>query len=402
MTVKIFAQTIDDATKAQIDIISKHPCYLDSNIRIMPDCHAGKGCVVGFTSTFDDAIIPNIVGVDLNCGVAAVKIKLRENQCFEMSDLDSAIRKCVPSGRNVRNDEQMKMCNEYLLATAQSCTDRLRCIDDLRNHDRIARSIGTLGGGNHFISLDADSHGDKWLIVHSGSRNLGLQVAEHYQQMAIDYCKSMSHVMKEQVICNMKEEGKEKDIGDALNGLKSRYLVSDQLAYLEGNDLKDYLHDVDICHIFAHCNRVQILDSIMKEMKWEPETALESVHNYIDTQKRIIRKGAVSAKKDEELIIPLNMRDGCIIGRGKGNADWNYSAPHGAGRIMSRTQALNSIDMKDYTASMQGIYTTTAVSSTRDEAPMVYKPMDEIIRMVEPTVTVDDITKPLYNFKASE
>lgn len=403
MDCKIFAKTIEDEAIDQLRTIIRHPAFIDSKIRIMPDVHAGKGCVIGFTATIGDRIVPNIVGVDIGCGMLTVELG---NVDIDYAKLDRFIMENIPSGREVSKTHTYTF--SYL--------DELYCYESLKDVDRIAHSIGTLGGGNHFIEVDVDDNGCKYLIIHTGSRNLGKQVAEYYQKVAVVIQKKMKNSRfceeRKALIEWYKKYERNKEIADALSILKKeydadRFDLPDELCYLSGNDALSYLHDMTICQTFASVNRRIIADDIVKHLfgKIISEAGLssfETVHNYIENYENIVRKGAISARKGEKVLIPMNMRDGCIIGIGKGNPDWNYSAPHGAGRIMSRSKARKDISLKEYEDSMNGIYTTSVCQSTIDESPMAYKPMDEIVKSIDDTVLIDKIIKPVYNFKASE
>lgn len=394
--MKIFANTMDDKTKEQLRLIETQDAFKDEKIRIMPDCHSGKGCVIGFTSTYGNKIIPNIIGVDIGCGVMWSNIPLRD---FDLSELDVFIKKNIPAGMNVREQDK-RIYDVYI--------NQLRCKDKIKNIDRICGSMATLGGGNHFIEVDVDEDGCKYLVVHTGSRNLGKQVAEIYQTKAIENLKVKPHKdFIKNGIEMLKAQGKQKEIESFLLYCKELEFNKDilnELCYLEGQDMEDYLNDMFVCETFAHTNRTYIMDKIFGGFFNEPDWDYynESIHNYIDFDDYIIRKGAIRAYKGKKVIIPLNMRDGCILGTGKGNADWNCSAPHGAGRIMSRGEARRELKLSDFQDAMKGIYTTTATQGTIDESPMAYKNAKEIIDIVKDTVSIDNIIKPIYNFKAEE
>lgn len=391
--LKIFTNNIEEKAMEQINTLIALPVFSQCKVRIMPDVHAGSGCVIGFTADLGDKVIPNVVGVDIGCGLLAMEIDTND---IDFGRLDSVIRENIPSGFNVNNKPS---------ETAIGLIEQLRCKSSLRNMDRLIRSVGTLGGGNHFIEIDRDEDGVAYLVIHTGSRNVGLQVANHYQGIAIDmrYGKSARKESNEEIISRLKAEGREAEISAALKKRKSQFSgIPKPLCFLEGEDRENYLHDMDICQKFARLNRFRIASRIAEHMKWGYRSIIHSTHNYIDFDDNIVRKGAISARKGEELIIPMNMRDGCIIGTGKGNDDWNQSAPHGAGRIMSRTEAKKQVSMQEYQESMQGIYTTSVDESTLDECPMAYKPMKEIIDLIDPTVEIKKIIKPVYNFKAAE
>ena len=388
--LKIFAYPIDPKARAQIDLLLAQEPFKDCKVRIMPDVHAGVGCVIGFTANLGDKVIPNIVGVDIGCGMLTVNLG---KQDVDLSALDRYIRENIPSGRSVR-------ATEY--EAAQAMIDQLYCCDDLRDIPRLRASLGTLGGGNHFIEIDVDDEGNKYLIIHTGSRNLGKQVAEIYQDLAVKTLHSQADTRKA-LIDRLKAEGRESEIEEALRTLKAPKIPRD-LCWLEGQNREYYLHDMRICQDFALVNRHWIADSILAFLGL-PISGLmahfHTIHNYIDSG-GMVRKGAISAKLGEPVLIPINMRDGCILGHGLGNPDWNESAPHGAGRIMSRSQAKESIPIEDYRAAMDGIYTTSVSRATLDEAPQAYKPLDNILGWISPTVEVEKILKPVYSFKAAD
>ena len=398
--LKIFTNNIEDKAREQIDLLLEQEVFKNCKVRIMPDVHAGAGCVIGFTGNLGDKVIPNIVGVDIGCGMLCVKLGDID---LNLEKLDNIIRQYVPSGFEVHNERKEKFDK----------LQELKCYRELKDTKRLERSIGTLGGGNHFIEIDVDEDNNKYLVIHTGSRNLGKQVAEYYQELAnqiLNYGKQEYLEKKDKLIQEYKEQGRKQEIQAALEELKKEYLVNKNkipkdLAYLEEQHREDYLHDMKICQEFASLNRKTIALEIMKELRCAlsfPGNNFETIHNYISFEDNIVRKGAISAKEGEVLLIPMNMRDGCIIGIGKGNDDWNCSAPHGAGRIMSRIQAKETLNIDDYKESMKDIYTTSVNEETIDEAPMVYKPMQEIINCIGDTVEIVKIIKPIYNFKASE
>lgn len=392
MNLKIFTDNIDGKALDQIYTLCKHPAFADSKVRIMPDVHAGAGCVIGFTADLGERVVPNLVGVDIGCGMLTVCLGKVD---IDFEKLDRIIREFIPSGRNVQDRPFIKL-------------DRnIRCYDALQNKSWLECSIGTLGGGNHFIEVDADEEDNKYLVIHTGSRNLGKQVCEYYQNLAVSNLIGHNRLEKAiaDLIAEYKTAGRQTEIATAIDRLKkSEYAakIPKELCYLQGEDRADYLHDMDICQAFAHVNRMTIAAIIETQAGLKPLDAFETVHNYIDYVGNIVRKGAISAQKGERVLIPMNMRDGCIIGIGKGNEDWNCSAPHGAGRIMSRSEAKEKLTLDDFVSSMEGIYTTSVGASTIDESPMAYKPMDEIVRCIEPTVQIERIITPLYNFKAAE
>lgn len=401
--LKIFTNNIEDKAKEQIDLLLEQETFKDCKIRIMPDVHAGAGCVIGFTGNLGDKVIPNIVGVDIGCGMLCVELGDID---LDLEKLDKIIREYVPSGFEVHEERKIKFDK----------LQELKCYRELRDTKRLERSIGTLGGGNHFIEIDVDENNNKYLIIHTGSRNLGKQVADYYQELANQLCNYNIGEFKEkqeELIATYKEQGRKQEIQAALNELRKDYQVNKNkipkdLAYLEGKYRENYLHDMKICQEFAVLNRMAIAKTILcylwgyMEVDSREWDSFETIHNYISFEDNIVRKGAISARKGERVLIPMNMRDGCIIGIGKGNNDWNQSAPHGAGRIMSRAKAKETLNIDEYKESMKDIYTTSVNEETIDEAPMVYKPMQEIIDCISDTVEIERIIKPIYNFKASE
>ena len=394
--LKIFTENIDDKAVEQIDLLLEQEAFKNSKIRIMPDVHAGKGCVIGFTGDLGDKVIPNIVGVDIGCGMFCTNLGKID---IDFKKLDDFINNNIPSGMNV---------NDNIVALFD--IKRLYCYDKLKNYQWIENSVGSLGGGNHFIEIDIADDGEKYLVIHTGSRNLGSQVANYYQGLADKICNYslLEYERKrKEILSTYKELGKEKEIQSDLISLKKELEVNKNnipydLAYLEGEQRDAYLHDMRICQEFAVLNRYTIARRIADYMGWNIDNYFESVHNYISFEDNIVRKGAISAKKGEKVIIPINMRDGCIIGIGKGNDDWNNSAPHGAGRVMSRSEAMKMINLDDYKKSMENIYTTSVTENTKDEAPFAYKSIKEILEHIIPTVEVVTVIKPVYNFKASE
>lgn len=407
--LKIFTDDVEQEAINQINELLDQEAFKDSKIRIMPDVHAGKGCVIGFTGNLGDKVIPNIVGVDIGCGMLCVELG---NIDLDLERLDKIIREYVPSGFEVHDERKYKFLE----------LQDLKCYRELKDTKRLERSIGTLGGGNHFIEIDIDEDNNKYLVIHTGSRNLGKQVAEYYQELANQLCNYNIGEYKEkqqELIKTYKEQGRKQEIQSALIKLREEYKIDHKkipkdLAYLEGQYREDYLHDMKICQEFAILNRKTIANIILKNIMYyqdgeEPlncwdlkDDYFETIHNYISFEDNIVRKGAISAKKDEMVLIPMNMRDGCIIGVGKGNDDWNQSAPHGAGRIMSRMKAKETFNLDEYKESMKDIYTTSVNENTIDEAPFVYKPMQEIIDNISDTVDIIKIIKPIYNFKASD
>jgi len=360
-TAKVFTENIDSGAIEQIMELCDQEFVKDSIIRIMPDAHAGIGCTIGTTMTISDKVVPNLVGVDIGCGMETIKLKQKQ---VDFEKLDRIIHKYIPSGFDIREKQ-----HKYVEYTA---LDNLACKKHV-NLERARLSIGTLGGGNHFIEVNKDKNQTLYLVVHSGSRHLGKQVAEYYQKLAY------------------KELANSKAVK-----------ISKHLAYVQGESYSNYLNDMKIVQQYAVYNRKAIVDEIINRMGLEIEEQFTTIHNYIDLDSMILRKGAISAKKGERVLIPINMRDGSLICIGKGNKDWNFSAPHGAGRLMSRRKAKETISLEEFKRTMEGIYTTTVNRATLDECALAYKPMDEIINNIQDTVEIVDIIKPVYNFKAAE
>lgn len=413
MNMKIFTDNIDANCKAQLDQLTKLPIFSESKIRIMPDCHAGKGAVIGFTSTYDDKVIPNIVGVDIGCSISAYKYKKYKE--LNLPEFDSYVKTHIPAGMKVHDHKTYNGKLEFLT-----------CFNKLKNIDRIYDGVGTLGGGNHFIELDVGDDPDYfYVVVHTGSRNLGKQVADYHQHIAwllfhnsrnepddlklllepiLNEYKSRPDWSRENI--KLREE-----LGAKLDAIRAEYrsrpgFPPDGMEWLEGIYCQNYLNDMDVCIDYSKSNHLNIqfelMDYICDNGYGKCVESYTSMHNYIDTDTRIIRKGATDASGGKPCIIPMNMRDGTLICRGKGNPDWNFSAPHGAGRIMSRSQAFKELSLDDFKSSMQGIYSSTVVQDTIDEAPMVYKPAEEIKALIKDTVEIEDVIKPIYNFKAAE
>ena len=396
-TAKVFTKELEKGAEDQIVTLLNQDFLEGSEVRIMPDVHQGMGCVIGFTADMGDKVIPNIVGVDLGCGMITVELGHVD---IDLPQLDQVIKQKIPSGRNVHGGRKVEFDR----------LEELHVFRELKNTRRIERSIGTLGGGNHFIEVGQDSKGYKYMVIHSGSRNLGTQVARLYQDLAVDLCsgKEEYYVRKEEIIKEFREKGKKKQINKVLKDLKKEYSglkpsYHKDLCYLTGDFRDKYLHDMKICQEYASLNRQTMADSILKglldknleEFEW-----VETVHNYINFKDNIIRKGAIAAYEGEKVLIPINMRDGSILGVGKGNPDWNYSAPHGAGRLLSRTDAKEKLNLEEFKETMKGIYSTSVNKSTLDESPDAYKDIEYILESMDETVDVIDIIKPIYNFKS--
>lgn len=392
-TAVCYGKTVEDEAIGQIRRMCDYALTEGSRIRIMPDVHAGKGCTIGTTMTVKDKVCPNIVGVDIGCGMYTVRLA---DQTLDYEKIDEACH-FVPSGMSVWEGRQERFD-----------LTKLKCYRSLKDTRRLERSLGTLGGGNHFIEIDRTSDGTYYLVIHSGSRNLGKQTAEIYQQLAIDLHTGKEDFFRQrdEIIRTYKEAGRRAEIQKALKELKKNYeihalFVPEDLCWLYGSFLDDYLHDVEICQNFARRNREKMAEVILERTGMTGLEGFHTIHNYIDTDEMILRKGAIAAHAGEKVLIPINMRDGSVLAKGKGIAEWNYSAPHGAGRLMSRTKAKSSLDMDAYKAAMEGIYTTSVNEDTLDEAPMAYKPMEEIIDVIRDSVDIIEIMKPVYNFKAS-
>lgn len=391
-TAICYATVVEETAIEQIRRMCDYALTENSKIRIMPDVHAGKGCTIGTTMTVKDKVCPNVVGVDIGCGMYTVKLA-ETDMNFER--IDEACH-FIPSGMNVWEGRI-----ERFDLTA------LRCFRSLHDSRRLERSLGTLGGGNHFIEIDKASNGTYYLIIHSGSRNLGKQVAEIYQQLAIDLHMGKEEYFKKKddIIRTYKAEGRRTEIQSALAELKYNFETQvldtpEDICWLYGTYLDDYLHDVEICQQFARQSREKMAEIILNRTGMSATDAFHTVHNYIDTKEMILRKGAIAAHEGERVLIPINMRDGSVIAIGRGNPEWNFSAPHGAGRLMSRAEAKETLDLDAYKAAMQGIYTTSVNEATLDEAPMAYKSLDSIVDVVGDSVDILDVMKPVYNFKA--
>lgn len=396
--LKIFTDNIENEALNQIYTLIKQPVFKDCKVRIMPDVHAGKGSVIGFTANLGDKVIPNVVGVDIGCGMSTFELGKVE---IDFMKLDSVIREHVPYGKFIHHESLMDV--EY------AALHDLHCYPYLRDVDRINRSIGSIGGGNHFCEIDVDKNGNKYLIIHTGSRNLGKQVAEHYQNLAIEIMQGKDKLIEQQneLINELKSQGRKNEIEKAIKELQRKFKpdklnIPKELCYLEGKYRDMYLHDMKICQEYAEVNRQMIAKLIMQNYGFSCYGNFSTIHNYIDLESNIVRKGAISAKMGEKVLIPINMKDGCIIGIGKGNEDWNQSAPHGAGRIYSRSKCKTELDVETYLKAMEGIYSTCVNQSTLDESPMAYKSIEDIISNIGDTIDIIEVIKPIYNFKASE
>lgn len=394
--IRIYADVVDALAQKQLATLMAQSAFAEAKVRIMPDVHAGKGCVIGFTADLGNKVIPNIVGVDIGCGMLTVHLG---RQKPDFAALDKLMRSTVPSGMAVHPGPIEDFPQ----------LEQLHCFADLKQVPRLRCSLGSLGGGNHFVEVDVDSRGEYHLVIHSGSRNLGKQVCELYQEEAINTLSGLGRpdTMAEELIAEYKATGRQKEIQSALRALKAAFehrnpSILPQLCYLEGEARERYLADMRICQHFAVRNRELMADLLVRGLGLAEQGRFHTVHNYIDHESNIVRKGAVSARSGEALLIPINMRDGCIFGIGKGNEEWNQSAPHGAGRLMSRTQARRELSVEQFRQQMAGVWSTTVGADTLDEAPMAYKGIDSILKHLEPTVDVVDIWKPVYNFKAAE
>ena len=391
-TAICYAAVIEEEAVAQIRRMCDYEFTEGSRIRIMPDVHAGKGCTIGTTMTVTDKAVPNIVGVDIGCGMYTVNLG-RADVDFEK--LDEAAH-FIPSGMNVWEGRQERFDLE-----------ELRCYRSLKDTKRLERSLGTLGGGNHFIEVDEAADGTKYLVIHSGSRNLGKQVAEFYQSLAVDLNMGKETYLRkrDELIRTYKEQGRRKEIEAALKQLtweRKEATIPEDLCFLYGEYLADYLHDVEVCQHFARRNREKMAEILLARAGIAGGEAFHTIHNYIDTEEMILRKGAIAAHAGEKVLIPINMRDGSVLAVGKGNAEWNFSAPHGAGRIMSRSAAKERLSLAEYRETMKGVYTTSVSEATLDEAPMAYKSLADIIGVIRDSVDIIDVMKPVYNFKASD
>ena len=423
-TAICYASVVENEAIEQIRRMCDHEFTAGSRIRIMPDVHSGAGCTIGTTMTIVDKVVPNIVGVDIGCGMYTVELGQVD---IDFERVDEAAH-YIPSGKNVWEGRHERF----------DLTE-LRCYRSLKDTKRLERSLGTLGGGNHFIEIDEAADGTKYLVIHSGSRNLGLQVANHYQQLAVDLNlgKEEFFAAREELIRTYKEQGRRKEIQKELRAMEKAFQLKEptipaDLCYLYRSFMEDYLHDVEICQRFARRSREKMAEIILQRTSMEAKSAFHTIHNYINVgevrpqgeratvnacidgakpaaetpmpagNEMILRKGAIAAHEGELVLIPINMRDGSVLARGRGNAEWNYSAPHGAGRLMSRAKARETLDMEAYRATMAGVYTTSVNERTIDEAPMAYKSLEDIIDVIRDSVDVIEVLKPIYNFKASD
>ena len=392
-TAICYAAVVEEEAIEQIRRMCDHEFTKGSMIRIMPDVHAGKGCTIGTTMTITDKAVPNVVGVDIGCGMYTVELGKIE---IDFEKVDEAAH-YIPSGMEVWEGRMERFD-----------LTKLRCYRYLKNTKRLERSLGTLGGGNHFIEIDEAADGTKYLVIHSGSRNLGKQVAEYYQSLAVDLNLGKEEYFKErdELIRTYKEQGRRKEIQKVLKEMEKEWKAKEptipaDLCYVYGEYLEDYLRDVELCQKFAKRSRERMAEIILERTGMKALSSFHTIHNYIDTDEMILRKGAIAAHAGELVLIPINMRDGSVLAYGKGNPDWNFSAPHGAGRIMSRSRAKAAIEMEDYRKAMEGIYTTSVSTATLDEAPMAYKSLEDIIDVIEESVDVVEVLKPIFNYKAS-
>ena len=387
----VYASICDENAKAQLKTICDMEVYGNCKIRIMPDVHAGAGCTIGTTTSITDAITPNMVGVDIGCGMETMMIREKD---FDPKKLDALIRARIPAGMNVREEKHPN--------ADQADVFSLRCMNHIEHLEKELKAIGTLGGGNHFIEVDKDEEGNLYVVIHSGSRHLGKEVAEIYQRKAFEQIKGTDKENIAKQIEELKKAGKETQITEFFEEIKKNAVIDipRELAYVRGSLFEDYIHDMKIMQEYADINRKTMMQIIVEGMGFTPVESFTTIHNYIDTDAMILRKGAVRAAKGEKLLIPINMRDGSLICIGKGNEDWNCSAPHGAGRIMPRGQAMRELSVEEFRKQMEGIYSTSISVNTLDESPMAYKDMKDIVDQIHPTAEIVKIIKPVYNFKA--
>ena len=389
----VYASAIEEAAMEQLQTLCDMEIYKDSKIRIMPDVHAGAGCTIGTTMALHGAVTPNMVGVDIGCGMETAMIKEKE---IDFEKLDQLIKEQIPSGMNVRSRKHINADKTDVF--------NLKCLNRVEQLEKELKAIGTLGGGNHFIEVDKDEQGNLYIVLHSGSRHLGKEVADIYQDLAYKQINGMSKQEIRKKIDELKAQGKKNEIEAMFLELKKNTFnsIPKDLAYVQGELFDDYIHDMKIMQEFAQINRKTMMEIIVEGMNLTVKDQFTTIHNYIDTENMILRKGSVSAQKGEKLLIPINMRDGSLICIGKGNPDWNCSAPHGAGRIMSRSEAIRTLSVDEFEKQMAGIYTTTANIRTLDESPMAYKDMKDIVDNIEPTAQIIRVIKPIYNFKAEQ
>ena len=396
---KVFTDILDEYSKNQIENLCNQSFAEGSTLRLMPDVHAGAGCTIGTTMTITDKIVPNLVGVDIGCGMEIIVIKADSPhaESFDPVRLDELINRQIPSGMDIRKTE-----HEFVSMVQ---FENIRCREI--NASRTRKSIGTLGGGNHFIEANRDDENNLYIIIHSGSRHFGLEIAEYYQTEAWNQLNKKGKTDIREIISRLKAEGRQSEIQSMIDQIKNQVIcdVPQDLAYVSGVLFDDYINDMKITQQFASVNRKAMMSVILNGLDI-PEGAVfdqfTTTHNYIDTDAMILRKGAVSAKAGEKLLIPINMRDGSFLCEGLGNPDWNYSAPHGAGRVMSRAKAFATLQLEDYKKSMEGIYSTSVNKATIDESPMAYKTMENIVANIGPTAKILKIIRPVYNFKAAE
>lgn len=387
--IKIYGSIVEQEAIDQIALMANYEPYLDSKVRIMPDVHTGSGCTVGTTMTIGDKLTPNLVGVDIGCGMLVIPLGKMD---LDLQKLDEVINSRIPSGANIHETPVVTMPQ----------IEQLRCYKTL-DIEKVQASIGTLGGGNHFIEANEDDEGNKYIVIHSGSRNLGVRVCKYHQKRAVEQMQDISSEVR-RIISELRAAERFDEINDAIKAIERKPVENEALAYVEGDALADYLHDMAITQRYAVLNRETMGRIIVAGLKIEVDwsKSFHTIHNYIDLENVILRKGSVSAQKGERLIIPMNMRDGSLICIGKGNPDWNFSAPHGAGRLMSRSKAKEIISLDEFRGSMREVYSTSVCESTIDEAPQAYKPMDAIVEAIAPTATIERIIRPIYNFKAKE
>ena len=399
----VYQTEIDETTQTQLQTLVDQPFVAGEKIRVQADTHAGAGCVIGFTQTIGNGkVCPNLVGVDIGCGMYLIKLEGIKEDNIDFEKLDDFVKTHIPTGRNI-HDNRISRFADIL---------NLKCYRELKDTSKFERAIGTLGGGNHFLEIDKDDEGNLYFVVHTGSRNMGKQVADYYQDLADGICNhglDTYFIEKAELIAKYKAEGRKTEIQSALKALQERYKensnkVPKDLAYLEGQHLEDYLHDMDICQRYAQLNRETILRQICKffNLDFDSIEKFETIHNYIDLEQKILRKGSIDCSEGKRVLIPINMRDGSIIAVGKGNPEYNFSGPHGAGRLMSRNEARANISMEAFKESMKDIHTSCVCEDTLDESPMAYKPMESILPWITDTCEVEKIIRPVWNYKAKE